>query len=144
VTRAVLDTNVWLGAILWRGAAFQARRRAETGDYTAVTSNAILHELVEVLRFDFGLPDEFIFEWWIHLNRLCDVVRVTSQLNVVERDPDDDKFVECAADGQCEYVVSRDRHLLDLKSYNDIQFITVGSFLQVLDFASPTRRESPG
>ncbi|MBI1878504.1 MAG: putative toxin-antitoxin system toxin component, PIN family [Chloroflexi bacterium] len=102
----MLDTNVWLGAILWRGAAFQTRRRAEVGDYTAVTSNPILHELVEVLRFDFGLPDEFIFEWWVRLTRLCEVVPVTSLLNAVARDPDDNKFIECAIDGRCEYVVS--------------------------------------
>jgi predicted nucleic acid-binding protein len=62
VTRAVLDTNVWLGAILWRGAAHQTLKRAEAGEYSSVASNPILHELVEVLRLDFGLPDEFIFE----------------------------------------------------------------------------------
>jgi putative PIN family toxin of toxin-antitoxin system len=142
VIRAVLDTNIWLGAILWHGAAFQTRRRAETGDYTSVTSNAILHELVKVLRFDFGFPDEFIFEWWIYLNRLCEVIRVISQLNLVERDPDDNKFIECAVDGQCEYIVSRDRHLLDLKSYEDIRIITVGNFLQVLDNVPTKEKEN--
>jgi putative PIN family toxin of toxin-antitoxin system len=133
VTRTVLDTNVWIGAILWRGAAYQARHRAETGDYTAVTSNPILHELVRVLRLDFGLSDELAFEWWTHLTELCDVVHVTSLLNVIERDPDDDKFIECAIDGRCEYVVSRDRHLLNLERYDGIQIVTVGKFLSMLD-----------
>ncbi|MCK6623936.1 MAG: PIN domain-containing protein [Anaerolineae bacterium] len=76
MTRAVLDTNVWLGSILWRGLTCQTLQRAEAGDYTAVTSNPILYELVEVLRFDFNLPDEVIFEWWVRLSRLCDVVHV--------------------------------------------------------------------
>ena len=136
MTRAVLDTNVWIGAILWHGAAYQVRHRAEAGDYTAVTSNAILHELVRVLRLDFGLSDELIFEWWARLSHLCDVVHVTSLLNVVERDPDDDKFIECAIDGQCEYIVSKDHHLLDLERYGRIRIVTVGEFLQVLDASS--------
>lgn len=135
MTRAVLDTNVWIGAILWRGAACQVRHRAEAGHYAAVTSNAILHELMKVLRLDFGLSDELVFGWWVHLNRLCDVVHVTSLLNVVERDPDDDKFIECAVDGRCEYVVSKDRHLLDLERYDQIRIVTVGKFLDVLDTA---------
>ena len=119
--RAVLDTNVWISAILWRGAAYQIRHRAETGDYTTVTSNEILHELVEVLRRDFDLSDEIVFEWWTHLIQLCEVVHVTTLLNAVERDPDDDKFIECAIDGQCEYVVSKDRHLLSHSRFREIE-----------------------
>jgi uncharacterized protein len=62
-------------------------------------------------------------------------VHVTSLLNAVARDPDDDKFIECAVDGQCEYVVSKDHHLLDLRRYSTVEIITVGDFLSVLDVA---------
>lgn len=137
MTRAVLDTNVWLGSMLWRGAAYQARHQAELGNYTAVTSNPILHELVQVLRFDFGLPDEITFEWWLHLIHLCEVINVTSHLNVVKRDPKDNKFIECAVDGQCEYIVSKDRHLLDLHSYRNIQIVTVADLLRNVAVISP-------
>lgn len=130
--RAVHDTNVWLGAILWLGAAYQVRVRAESGEYTAVTSHAILHELMRVLRAYFNMSDEDAFSWWLTLTELCEVIAVTSQLSVVERDPDDNKFIECAVDGQCQYIVSKDRDLLDLTSYQNIHIIPVNEFLHIL------------
>jgi uncharacterized protein len=130
--RAVNDTNVWLGSILWRGAAYQVRIRAESGEYTAVTSHPILHELMRVLRTYFNMSDEDAFSWWLILTELCEVVPIASQLNVVERDPDDNKFIECAVDGQCQYIISKDRDLLDLVSYQDIRIISVNEFLQIL------------
>jgi predicted nucleic acid-binding protein len=60
-------------------------------------------------------------------------VQVPSLLNVTERDPDDNKFIECAVDGRCGYGISKDRHLLDLKQYNKIQIVTVDEFLQALN-----------
>ena len=136
MTRAVLDTNVWIGAILRFGAAHQLYLRAEAGDYTTVASHPILHEIVRTLRAYFDLPDESTYEWWLRLVGLCDVIQVTSLLNVVERDPDDNKFIECALDGHCKYVVSQDDDLLDLGSYAGIQIIKLGRFLRLLESAS--------
>jgi putative PIN family toxin of toxin-antitoxin system len=134
--RAVLDTNVWVGAILRRSAAHKLYLRAEANEYMAVTSHPILHEIVRVLRIYFALPDESIYEWWLHLVWLCDVVQVFSLLNIVERDPDDNKVIECAIDGQCEYIVSQDNDLLDLGSCAGIQILKVGRFLRLLETRS--------
>jgi putative PIN family toxin of toxin-antitoxin system len=134
--RAVLDTNVWTGAILRRSAAHTIYLRAEAGEYTAVTSHPILHEIVRVLRAYFALPDDSTYQWWLRLTRLCDVVQVFSLLNVIERDPDDNKFIECALDGRCEYIVSQDGDLLDLGSYAGMQIVKVGRFLRLLESLS--------
>ncbi len=44
------------------------------------------------------------------------------------RDPDDDKFIECAVDAGALYIVSGDNDLLDIGQYNDIMIITAKEF----------------
>ena len=39
------------------------------------------------------------------------------EITAVEDDPDDDKFLEAAVAGNVDYIVSGDRHLLDLASF---------------------------
>ena len=44
-------------------------------------------------------------------------------------DPSDNKFVECAIEGRCDYVVTGDGHLLKLETYDGLKIVTVGAFL---------------
>ena len=47
---------------------------------------------------------------------------------MIPRDPDDDKFIDCAVDAKCLYIVSGDKDLTLLKNYKDIQIVTVAEF----------------
>ncbi len=44
------------------------------------------------------------------------------------RDPDDNKFIECAVDSRAIYIVSGDKDLLDIKKYKDIKILTAKEF----------------
>ena len=57
------------------------------------------------------------------------MIEPETQLHVC-RDPDDDKFIECATDAQCLYIVSGDKDLLSLKRIKDIQVVTIAEFFQ--------------
>jgi uncharacterized protein len=59
-----------------------------------------------------------------------EIVRVRRRLSVVQRDPDDDKFLECAVAGRAECLVTGDRDLLDLGSYRRVKILTVRDFLE--------------
>ena len=50
---------------------------------------------------------------------------IESKTNIeVCRDPDDDKFLECAIDAKAMYIVSGDNDLLVIGEYENIQIIT--------------------
>ena len=51
--------------------------------------------------------------------------------NVVKADPKDDKFVECALNSSADYIVSGDRHLLELKEYKGVKIITAKEFIEI-------------
>ena len=62
---------------------------------------------------------------------VIEIIPVRSQVNIC-RDPDDDKFISCAIDGQCYYVVSGDKDLLTLKKVRHVKIVTVSEFLELL------------
>jgi uncharacterized protein len=50
-------------------------------------------------------------------------------LEVIKNDPSDNKFLVCAVEGQVDFIVSGDRHLTDIKLFQDIQIINPVEFL---------------
>ena len=48
----------------------------------------------------------------------------------VSRDPDDDKFIECAVDAKALYIVSGDKDLLDICAYENVMMMTAAQFCE--------------
>lgn len=46
------------------------------------------------------------------------------------RDPDDDKFINCAIDAKAIYIVSGDKDLLTLKNFAEIEIVTAKDFYE--------------
>ena len=131
--RAVLDTNIWLASIEWRGRGYKIRQYAEEYKFTPVCSLSILAELTRVLRRDFGYSDDDAYYWHNHIGSLCDLVSPESLLNVVPDNSTDNKFIECAVEGEVEYIVSRDRHLLRIGEYEGIKIIDDKEFIAIIE-----------
>ncbi len=54
------------------------------------------------------------------------------ELKVVERDPDDDKFIECAVAGKAKYLVSGDLDLLSLGGYGSVKIVSSSRLLELI------------
>ena len=59
----------------------------------------------------------------------CSFIVPSSQIHVC-RDPDDDKFLDCAVDGDCVFITTGDKDLLSLEEYEGIKIVTAAEFLQ--------------
>ena len=53
-------------------------------------------------------------------------------LRVIADDPDDDHYLSCAIEGEADYIVSGDRHLLEIQEYQGIRILTPRAFLTLL------------
>ena len=138
--RVVLDTNVYISALLWTGIPHRLLRLAEVGDVTLVTTPAIMEELREVLgRPKFRLRIRTLQSSVTELmEAILSIVKVVQDLPiepVVKRDPDDDKILACAAVAQADWIVSGDDHLLSLKRYKGIPIVTPKQFSRVWEKA---------
>jgi len=131
--KAVPDTNIWLASIQWTGKPYRIRLHAESGKITLVSSLGIMAELTRVLREYFGFSDDDAYYWHQHLIALCEIVHPAKFVNAVQSNPDDNKFIECAMESKCSYIISRDNDLLRLKEYEGIKIVNDVEFLSILE-----------
>lgn len=134
VMRVVLDTNVWVSGLLWRGAPWRIVRLVEDNRVEVYASAAIITELRHVLSYSRlqprqreiqQTPDDLVAA----VVRLIIPVEPQLVVPVIASDPNDDIFLACALAAGARYLVSGDRHLLDLGQWGDIQIVTVNDFL---------------
>lgn len=66
------------------------------------------------------------------MSKLLTVQEIIEPVIHVEicRDPDDNKFLECAKDSHALYIVSGDKDLLVIKQFENVQIVTAKSFCQ--------------
>ena len=131
--RVVLDTNVIISAIFWRGSPYRVMKKALQRDFILVISPDILEEVSERLKYKFNLPRDEIETLTNILLSYSDIVEPTTKVNVVKADENDNKIIECAIDGEADFIVTGDHHLLELKSYKSIKIITPAEFLELLE-----------
>ena len=131
--RIVIDTNIWVSGLLWRGMPWKLLCLAEEGEVELCITPSMLVELAEVLSYErlqprlqqLGLtPAEPV----AYALNLASVFEVPEGDPIVVADPDDDIFLRCAVVADAIYVVSGDSHLLDLGEYAGIPIITVRDF----------------
>ncbi len=126
--RAVIDTNVLLSGLLWRGTPHRLIEEVRAGVLTLIASPALLAELGEVIRrpkFQEILarsrtdPEQILSE----LRRLAEVVDPPPLAAPVSRDRDDDAVLALAAASQADLIISGDADLLTLGSHGGIPII---------------------
>lgn len=86
-------------------------------------------ELSEKLREKFGFSENDIRAVMYEYRKISRQIVITGDLHVVDADPDDDKFVECAVIGGVNIIVSEDKHLLRLAAYNTVRIVAAQEFL---------------
>jgi predicted nucleic acid-binding protein len=89
--------------------------------------------MARVLRDDFAWKEDRVQRRIRVVAQVAHAVTTGgSVLNVVKADPDDNRILECAVDGNADIVVSNDHHLLDLKSYRQIPIVAGVDFRRTL------------
>ena len=132
----VIDTNLWVSGLLWRGMPWRLLRLAERGRVTLCMAPAMVAELAEVLTYErlqprlqqLGLTPAALIAYVLNVASIFEVPE-SEKASIVVADPDDDIFLRCAVVAGAAYVVSGDHHLLDLENYAGVPIITVRDFL---------------
>ena len=128
--RVVVDTNVFISSF-FGGNPRKIIDLWKSGKITLCLSRPIVDEYVEVLR-RMGLDDEGELEELLQLFAQGFHVLFaakTPSLKIVEKDPDDDKFIECAVALKSKIVISGDKALQDVKDYMGIKIQSPKRFL---------------
>jgi len=125
IARVVLDTNVLVSALLFRGELSKIADLWKNGKIIPVLSKDTFREFRSVLEYPkFRLTkDEIRAIIEEEVLPFFEVVEVTHNVSGICKDPDDDKFLACALSAGVKIIVSGDPHLLNLARYGRVRII---------------------
>jgi putative PIN family toxin of toxin-antitoxin system len=129
--KVVLDTNVFVSGVFFGGPPHKILEAWRDGKIQLLLSPAILEEYQRVMReLAVQFPE-------IKVEALIDFMIVHSEIilpptlpPVIQVDPSDDKFLECAVAGKAICIVTGDKHLLKLLEFNGISILKPREFVE--------------
>jgi uncharacterized protein len=129
--RLVIDTNILISSFfggnpkkvidLWR-----------RGTAILCLTEEILEEYFRVLaRFPIKPETKNKLAAILQEGRNIELINPSRNFVVVQDDPEDDKFIDCAIEAQADYIISGDKHLLRLRDYRSIPIYSPKEFLHI-------------
>lgn len=132
--KVILDVNIWISALLWRGVPGQILDLADRQEIAIFVSDEILQELGETLSKP-KLQDKIKF---LKTNKIA-LIQVVQQLsercslNPLDvpdlRDPDDTIILATALAADADVIITGDLDLLSLNKFRDIPILNPTDFL---------------
>ncbi|MBU0512494.1 MAG: putative toxin-antitoxin system toxin component, PIN family [Chloroflexi bacterium] len=137
--RVVIDTNVWVSALLWRGLPYKFLKFTKHGDVEICVTAPILAELSRVLAYpkfqhrlkEMGVSISYLVGQATALSSLFTAVSSPEE-TLVPADPDDDIVILAAISARASFIISGDKHLLSLGEYRGIPIVKVHEFLKIV------------
>ena len=135
--KIVIDANLFAsGLIKPNSNPGKILRLVERNGVELILSPAIIKEIKRILlcpkiqkyhqksgqEIDAYFEDILMFAWIVEGEEIVDVIK---------DDPADNKYLASAYEGEADYIVSGDHHLLDLETYQEIEIIKAREFLSI-------------
>ncbi len=135
IIRVVLDTNVLISALLFKGKLSRIVALWQEGKILPILSRETFDELRTVLEYPkFSLTAAEIKSLMEHeILPFFEVVQVSEHVRGECRDPGDDKFISCAISANAEFIVTGDKDLYDLKKYQFVRIIHASDFIEMFE-----------
>lgn len=129
--RIVLDTNCLLMAISNRNRFHRVWQAFVNGEYTLCVTNDIIEEYVEVIGRNISERAAEAVVYIIMTRNNVLHIDPHFRFGLIEADPDDNKFVDCAIASNAKYIVSQDHHFDVLKTitFPRVDVVTIEEFL---------------
>ena len=140
--RVVLDTNVFISAILTpHGPPAKILELALEGRFSIIISPAIIREIGLVFQYPrlkkamekHRLTPEEVEEAIFKILKVAIITAGGKIIQGVSRDPADDLILSCAAEGQADFVISGDKDLTELGSFEGIRIREPAAFLRLME-----------
>lgn len=125
----VIDTNVIISAIFFGGLPLKLLEQLFDDKFKAFATPEIIQEYFETYN-------ELHRRYRTNGNGLI-ISQILNKMHIISsdssvhvcRDPDDNKFINCALSAKCLYIVSGDKDLLSIKIYKGIKIVSVADFI---------------
>ena len=128
------DTNVLISSTFWEGVSDKIMQKVENKEVELILSRELINEFMEVLDYD-EIKDK-IKDKNLKVRRsvekiisISTIVEPSQKFEIVKDDLDDNMVINCAVEGNVDYVVTQDEHLLKIKEFKGIKIVKPEEFL---------------
>ena len=134
----VLDTNTFISSLISQtGAPCKIIEIWKTGEFDLAISEALLDELVRVINYEkvkkyIRQYEKQVDNFLKFINKMAIFVEPKVKIKFIADDPDDDRLLECAVEARANYIISGDKHLLNLGEFRGIVVLCPAEFLNLL------------
>jgi putative PIN family toxin of toxin-antitoxin system len=130
--KVVFDTNIFISAFVIPGSqGEEAYLHAMKGNFNLFSSVAILTEMAQKLREKFGWQENKITRLLKAISKVATVIKTRPHIHLLDDDPNN-RILECAIAAEADFIVTGDKHLLSLKTFQNISIVKLSNFLEVL------------
>lgn len=131
----VIDTNSLIMAISSRSAYHKIWQAFIAGDFYLCISNEILEEYAEVIARNISLNVARYVVYTIMERKNVKQIIPFYRWNLIEADPDDNKFVDCAIAANAKFIVTEDHHFDILKEidFPSVDVVNIDTFLKEVE-----------
>ncbi|MBF0607056.1 MAG: putative toxin-antitoxin system toxin component, PIN family [Candidatus Magnetobacterium sp. LHC-1] len=140
--KVLLDANIFVSALIKPYSnPSMILNMVREGRVRLLLSGTIIYEVRRVLSYArirriHRFTDEQIDEFVKDLSEFAIITPGNIKVDVIKDDPADNKYIECAIEGQADYIVSGDRHLTNLKHFQGINIVDPAMFIRLLKDAT--------
>jgi len=132
--KVILDTNIFVSAIIFGGKPREVLRLIQKGKIEGFITSFIVSELKEVLRKKFDFSEEKLRN--VEDLVTDDFIKIEPKVSllVIKNYLADNKIIEAAVEADADYLITGDKkHLLRLKKYKKTKIVTAETFLTIIN-----------
>lgn len=131
--RVVLDSNVLISGFAFPGGVpYQVLQAVLRGEIVAVISPFILAEVERNLREKLRVREDTIREAMDFLYQHCTVIDPPKEAALAELTTADNRILDCAVAGTVRYLVTGDKGIQQLGSYQGVDVVRPAEFLALI------------
>ena len=136
--RVVLDTNIWLSGIFWKGEAYKLIETCLKKEIRIIVTQEILSEIACVLSKEAKFQ-EFIQNKQQSIEDLIRTILSISslieskiKLDIIKEHPQDNIILEAAIKGKADYIISYNSHILNISEFRKIKILNPQDFFKII------------
>ena len=125
--KILIDTNILISALFFGKFPKEFLNEVLEGNFEICINDKIFSEYEKTIAKKISkkkVLNEILYEKFLAELRYFESI---SDLKIC-RDPDDDKFINCAIDAKAIYIVSGDNDLLTIKNFAGVEIVTAREF----------------
>jgi putative PIN family toxin of toxin-antitoxin system len=131
--RIVIDTNCLLQIIGRRSPYASIYRALENKQLKLLLSSEVALEYEEILAIKINPSFAFFLTQSLIENPLVEKIEIFVNWRLISEDPDDNKFLDLALNGEADYLITNDGHFNSVKriSFSRLRIVTLKEFWEI-------------